>query len=571
MPSATSADARARKLASWLAANGVRTSNLRFAPSPDGQVAVYATRRLEADETVGWIPKQCILSPINSRVGELLREHEISHGLALTAAVLFERASATSRWRDYFDYFMPKDKASGASLPMCWKFDATTAGYRAATRAIEATAMLGSRFRADFRGMQDDYESLKLAGVLDEMQRMLCAEGKMRPKAVREALSLKAFVAAASFVASRSFPADSSKHGLSLVPLADAFNHATDAEHIHVEGDDESDEENDEDNDDEDRSSKRPRRSSDASAPSLPSAPSDYLGIRTVRCADRNSELYNTYGEQTFATLLYKYGFVETSRDDVRFASIPREIHDRWLPCERKAANHLLERVSVGTRHDILPLRWQAAFDDGDDAATAADVVVLAVESSTDTRGVAVLLGLMDENDIDNEEKDSDSENDTDNDSDSDSEECPTLVPLRVDASDDSDSEDGAYCGEDEDGDDVFHFGLSRSSDFAFDTRMLRALHVANDIVVRDAPPRLAAERWCAVRDTASLTKNYDVLNRYRRVLSTQYQRLANLGLKSGCDSSPLGLAHHLISYEREWLYAAREAVDERLQEISVL
>ena len=79
-----SADARARKLASWLTANGVRTSNLRFAPSPDGQVAVYATRRLEADETVGWIPKQCILSPINSRVGELLREHEISHGLALT-------------------------------------------------------------------------------------------------------------------------------------------------------------------------------------------------------------------------------------------------------------------------------------------------------------------------------------------------------------------------------------------------------------------------------------------------------------------------------------------------------
>lgn len=35
-------------------------------------------------------------------------------------------------------------------------------------------------------------------------------------------------------------------HGMGMVPFADMFNHSTDAEHVHVEGDNDSDDSDDE-------------------------------------------------------------------------------------------------------------------------------------------------------------------------------------------------------------------------------------------------------------------------------------------------------------------------------------
>ena len=48
------------------------------------------------------------------------------------------------------------------------------------------------------------------------------------------------FAAAASVVASRAFRVDD-RHGDGMVPVADLFNHRTDAEHVRIYGEDEED------------------------------------------------------------------------------------------------------------------------------------------------------------------------------------------------------------------------------------------------------------------------------------------------------------------------------------------
>ena len=177
----------------------------------------------------------------------------------------------------------------------------------------------------------------------------------------------RAFLAAASFVASRAFQVDA-RNGQGLVPVADLFNHrGGGGEHVHVEGDDEdeddADDEGDDDSDDfanesdeegleeemmrlrgedgeatfeefeasaEDAVPADPLRKplvpgpvaydedeldDDANVAGLDAGCDGYLTLTATRAANVGEELFNTFGDHGNALLLHKYGFAEWDND----------------------------------------------------------------------------------------------------------------------------------------------------------------------------------------------------------------------------------------------------------------
>ena len=179
----------------------------------------------------------------------------------------------------------------------------------------------------------------------------------------------RAFLAAASFVASRAFQVDA-RNGQGLVPVADLFNHrGGGGEHVHVEGDDDGVGERDAADDDDDDSDDFANESDeegleeemarlrgedgeatleefeasaedavpadplrkplvpgpvaydddelddDANVAGLDAGCDGYLTLTATRAAKVGEELFNTFGDHGNALLLHKYGFAEWDND----------------------------------------------------------------------------------------------------------------------------------------------------------------------------------------------------------------------------------------------------------------
>ncbi|KAI6149717.1 hypothetical protein BKA82DRAFT_399846 [Pisolithus tinctorius] len=125
-------------------------------------------------------------------------------------------------------------------------------------------------------------------------------------------MSLLGFCHAYSLVSSRAFWVDAF-HGLSMVPIADVFNHVNE-NHVHMESNFDvcvecgSFVECKHDRDGEDRLAARVPHS--ATSMPLQGDEIDYLEMRTIRSVPPHSEVFNTYGSLSNATLLTRYGFM---------------------------------------------------------------------------------------------------------------------------------------------------------------------------------------------------------------------------------------------------------------------
>ena len=240
--------------------------------------AVFAKRAIEIGETLFEIPKSCVLCGKNSRAhGEAVEGARLGGGLALNVVAvgeLFgddETAREAKGFWDGFRAILPR--RGERSLPMFWD-----AELRDELRGTELAAHLSE----DDEAFDEDFET--------------CRDALGEETANAMGLTLETFKAAASIAASRAFYVGG-EYGECLVPCADLFNHRTGTNSVAVYGvedDDDSDDSDDSDGGDS----------------------GDTLVIKAVAEAKAGEELFNTFGEQSNASLLHKYGFCEFHNED---------------------------------------------------------------------------------------------------------------------------------------------------------------------------------------------------------------------------------------------------------------
>jgi hypothetical protein len=231
--------------------------------------AAFASADVRVGDVLVDIPKAWCLTPLTGSVSLAVPEEDLADldEAALILAVMYERARGeASAWWPYFRR-LPRDHEP---IPLMWSDD---------DKKHLAGTDVASRLKSDAPALREDHarimdacrahaarlpaffpdgiapESLHDDPVLvsPESRNPLNREGDEKTsdtESLAESLTdapryevedgpfgFRAFLAAASLVASRAFHVDDA-HGQGLVPVADLFNHAGGGgEHVHFEGD----------------------------------------------------------------------------------------------------------------------------------------------------------------------------------------------------------------------------------------------------------------------------------------------------------------------------------------------
>ncbi|KAK3251253.1 hypothetical protein CYMTET_39404 [Cymbomonas tetramitiformis] len=376
-------------------------------PGDHPSIAVFARRPLVVGEEICTIPKGSLLTPGNSDAADMLSEAKLGGGLALVVALMIEYAREDkSPWAGYLQMLNPK----GESIPLLWRPGKRHEG--AALAALAGTEA-AARLAEDRHRIASDYEE-HVAPLLKKNKNRLRDLG-IPPHRLNE----RAFAVASSWVGSRAFHVDEEMGGSAMVPLADAYNHATCVETVHIEGlEDGDDDDDDDDADAEDDDNEppslvpiaQPARAECGEAPDALGAapagagpveggtgrevaegietgaglaadlleegmgesegPSDNLSIRVIRECGVGEEAYNTYGELGPATLLYKYGFVE---DEERFPNPFLTVALEWPLLEGilGGASFREQALQVASKSreaaEAVGLPWNGADEDEDE------------------------------------------------------------------------------------------------------------------------------------------------------------------------------------------------------------
>ena len=245
--------------------------------------AVFARRRIEEGETLFEIPKTSLLCAANSeRMRAFVERGALGGGLALNCVAMGELmrddVDADDAEDDFWSGFKSILPLQGErSLPMFWDEEDRA-------RTLRGTE-LAEHLAEDDEAFEEDFETCVDAIGAEETRKM--------------GLTVEKFKAVASMAASRAFFVGG-KYQEALVPCADMFNHKTGENSVAVFGMEDEDE-------DEDDANGSDQDEDDAN---------DALVIKTVKEVKAGEELYNTFGEQSNASLLHKYGFCEEHNVD---------------------------------------------------------------------------------------------------------------------------------------------------------------------------------------------------------------------------------------------------------------
>ncbi|KAF7299863.1 SET domain-containing protein [Mycena chlorophos] len=295
-----SLDADISALIAWCSSRNVWIDpRLRIVAGPHG-VAVYSRgTSIPSGTTLVRIPRASVLSVKSSPISHLIpaspygRSAQLSLALALSVELANGEMSA---WHGYLQS-LPRDIPglfwAGATST---RGDSFTTGWLAGTEAAKLLANLDDEIEEYYRMVaRPMYEQLRIS----------------RP-------SLQDFRHVCGLVSSRAFLVDA-YHGLSMVPIADAFNHIQD-NHVHIEtdfdvcpecgslrqcphDDDTGDGSTDDGDDDQE----------------------DTYEMVSNRPIPAGSEIFNTYGETlSNAQLFVQYGFVldVNENDCITFSSV---------------------------------------------------------------------------------------------------------------------------------------------------------------------------------------------------------------------------------------------------------
>ncbi|KAI0635839.1 SET domain-containing protein [Trametes polyzona] len=287
----------------WLEENKIDLhERIDIVQTDDRGVAVVSTsdEPILHPQTVASIPKPSILSVRSCSLSEQIQGIPYGHGavLSLSLALYSEILSGNkSRWRPYLQSL----PASTVPIARLW---GDSAAFPNDADAQEASLWIhGTDVQ---REIQDDDGSLLMdetrAYYRDEVQPLLDPLG-LSP-------TLQGFLHAYSLVCSRAFLVDA-YHGLSMVPVADAFNH-THENHVQMASEFDvcpicgSFSECPHDGDETPSAQSSARSTHVQSTLDQP----DTVDMVTVRSIPPRAEIYNTYGANLGnAALLARYGF----------------------------------------------------------------------------------------------------------------------------------------------------------------------------------------------------------------------------------------------------------------------
>jgi hypothetical protein len=260
----------------FISENGISFTQFEIARK-DKSFYIIAKEDIPIDTVVATIPIEAVLSTRNCTISNLLHseeyeEHQIDGPIALAVALFYERKmEKRSRWYGYLQA-LPEYEP----LPLYW-FSKVAKGYgikRSKVACKEAAEYLKclenteiSDLKADYSLLWEDFQEIVVPFFEFHSDRLgLC-----------KTILFLEFLYCSTIVASRSFEVDE-YHGVSLVPLADLFNHSFE-ENVHLESDENT---------------------------------NDSIEFRVVRDCTSGQEIFNTYGMHSNTYLLMKYGFCET-------------------------------------------------------------------------------------------------------------------------------------------------------------------------------------------------------------------------------------------------------------------
>ncbi|CAL1714868.1 unnamed protein product [Somion occarium] len=377
------ASARLETLLNWCAQNDINIDpRIELIDNPNTGICVYSKEvPINALETLVTIPKTAVLSSRSSSLAHLIPEWDIppyGHGahLALALALYYEIVLGPESW--WFGYLqsLPHEPVG---IALFWGSDELQQGSRAnrlqpqqqgqqgensgERRQHHEEVSDGELARQWSVGTEIDREQRTEDGVwlLDELREYyyatvepLFAKFASLPQSrlanhPSPSCTLPDYMHAYSLVSSRAFLVDA-YHGLSMVPIADAFNHSQ-PNHVHLESeydvcvicgslsqcihDEQEEEKNDANAPQAHIPSNDKKHSSSyvhAAAPPTTSASNetdnsplhdpdrqepDTCDMCTNLPIPPRTEVFNTYGpELTNAQLLVRYGFALPSNDN---------------------------------------------------------------------------------------------------------------------------------------------------------------------------------------------------------------------------------------------------------------
>ncbi|KAI0359962.1 SET domain-containing protein [Trametes cingulata] len=295
----------------WLAENSISLyEGISIIQTSDVGVAVVANsdEAILHPTTVAAIPKAAILSVRSCTLAEHIDWVPYGHGatLALSLALYSELLKGeASRWYPYLQS-LPSEPVPIARL---W---VDAAAFPNDLDAQEASQWIqGTEVQWELR---DDDGSL----VMDETYAFYKSDVQPLLDSIGAPSTLRGFLHAYSLVCSRAFLVDA-YHGLSMVPVADVFNHSHE-NHVQLAS--------------EfdvcpvcgslfecphDREDVSTQPSKEGTASNQMSDPADTVEMVTVRPVPPRSEVFNTYGaDLSNASLLARYGFtLEGGETDV--------------------------------------------------------------------------------------------------------------------------------------------------------------------------------------------------------------------------------------------------------------
>lgn len=201
----TQAEAKAARIVRWFDRVDIvlnpccRIAGVPGTPEASGDLGVFATEPLQRGKALATIPKSAVLSIVNTAAADAIKNSDLRGGLGLIFAILYERHTLQrkSKWHSYLKALPTRE-----FIPTFW-----SSKQLACLRGTD----LEGRPETDAPLLEEDFALIQ--GILDA-----------NPEIPRDGFTLDNYRAAASLVASRAFGVDD-VHGMSLVPLADIFNH----------------------------------------------------------------------------------------------------------------------------------------------------------------------------------------------------------------------------------------------------------------------------------------------------------------------------------------------------------
>ncbi|KAI3798066.1 hypothetical protein L1987_33334 [Smallanthus sonchifolius] len=315
----------------------------------DQQVWVKALCDIHEGDLIATIPKNSCLTVKSSGACRLIEYFCPEGYMALSVALMYEKSlGQQSPWFGYLQLLPDRNP----DVPLLWSVEEID--------ELLIGTELHKTVKEDKALVYEDWKACIVPFVES-------APIKLNP----DDFDLEQYLAAKSLISSRSFQIDD-YYGFGMVPLADLFNHKTDAEDVHFtsissqsESNTDSSENVENPIDDYQNGDPLGQNQNGSTVNSLEgdfssdddtcSSTTEILEMIMVRDVKAGTEIFNTYGSMGNAALLHRYGFTEPD-NPYNIVNIDLDLVHQWSS-SIFSSRHTRSRLSLWKRlhHSEFP------------------------------------------------------------------------------------------------------------------------------------------------------------------------------------------------------------------------